>query len=62
MNTRYTKADLERFVSVQLEKLNAMHDLWSIMKVQNELINNVNKKLKEEILDFKIKTYSKNLK
>ncbi len=59
MSTRYTKADLERIVSVQLENLNAMHDLLSIMKVQNELIHNANKKLKEEILDFKVKTYSK---
>lgn len=62
MSTRYTKADLERIVSVQLENLNAMHDLLSIMKVQNELIHNANKKLKEEIMDFKVKTYSKNLK
>lgn len=62
MSTRYTKADLERIVSVQLENLNAIHDLLSIMKVQNELIHNANKKLKEEILDFKVKTYSKNLK
>jgi hypothetical protein len=59
MSTRYTKADLERIVSVQLENLNAMHDLLSIMKVQNELIHNANKKLKEEILDFKVKSYSK---
>jgi hypothetical protein len=60
MRTQYTKADLERIVSVQLENLNAMHDLLSIMKVQNELIHNANKKLKEEILDFKVKSYSKN--
>jgi N-acetylglutamate synthase-like GNAT family acetyltransferase len=59
MNTRYTKADLERIVSVQLENLNAIHDLLSIMKVQNELIHNANKKLKEEISDFKTKVYSK---
>lgn len=62
MSTRYTKADLERIVSVQLENLNAMHDLLSIMKVQNELIHNANKKLKEEILDFKVKAYSRNVK
>lgn len=59
MSTRYTKSDLEKIVSVQLENLNAIHDLLSIMKVQNELINNANKKLKEEIMDFKVKTYSK---
>lgn len=45
----YTKADLEELVSCQLENLNAMHDLLSIMKVQNELLHNTNKKLKEEI-------------
>ena len=54
---RYTKADLERIVSVQLENLNAMHDLLSIMKVQNELIHNANKKLKDEISEFKQKQY-----
>jgi len=59
MRTRYTKADLEKIVLVQLENLNAMHDLLSIMKVQNELIHNANKKLKEEILDCKVKAYSK---
>lgn len=32
MSSRYTKADLEQIVSVQLENLNAMHDLHSIMK------------------------------
>jgi hypothetical protein len=54
---QYTKADLERIVTVQLENLNAMHDLLSIMKVQNELILNVNKKLKEEISEFKEKQF-----
>ncbi len=58
---RYTKADLEQVVSVQLENLNAIHDLLSIMKHQNELITNANKKLKDEIEDFKnkIKPYPK---
>lgn len=58
MNRRYTKSDLEEIVSVQLENLNAMHDLLSIMKLQNELLNNVNKKLKEEITDFKQQMYT----
>ena len=53
MSRRYTKADLERIVTVQLENLNAMHDLISIMKHQNELLNNANKKLKDEISGFK---------
>jgi N-acetylglutamate synthase-like GNAT family acetyltransferase len=57
MSRRYTKADLEEIVSVQLENLNAMHDLLSIMKHQNELLNNVNKKLKDEISDFKQRMY-----
>lgn len=30
-----------------------MHDLLSTMKVQNELRHNTNKKLKEEISEFK---------
>ena len=58
MNRRYTKSDLEEIVSVQLENLNAMHDLLSIMKLQNELLNGVNKKLKEEITDFKQQMYT----
>lgn len=55
---QYTKADLERIVAVQLENLNAMHDLLSIMKVQNELILNANKKLKDEISEFKEQYYA----
>lgn len=51
--SRYTKADLERIVSVQLENLDAIHDLLRIMKLQNELIENANKKLKDEVVDFK---------
>ncbi|BFP42466.1 hypothetical protein FGF1_33110 [Flavobacteriaceae bacterium GF1] len=54
---RYTKADLEQIVSVQLENLNAMHDLLRIMKTQNELLENANKKLSREISDFKMKCY-----
>jgi len=49
----YTKSDLERIVMVQLENLNAMHDLLSIMKVQNELIGKTNDKLKKEISGLK---------
>ena len=51
----YTKADLEQIVMTQLENLNAMHDLLSIMKIQNELLHNANKKLKDEITEFKEK-------
>jgi len=52
---RYTKSDLEQIVYTQLENLNAMHDLLNIMKVQNELLHNANKKLKDEISEFKEK-------
>ena len=48
---------LEEIVYTQLENLNAMHDLLSIMKHQNELITSVNKKLEEEISDYKRKLY-----
>lgn len=54
----YTKADLEQIVMTQLENLNAMHDLLSIMKVQNELLHNANKKLKDEISEFKEKHFA----
>ena len=57
MSRRYTKADLEALVSCQLENLNAMHDLLSIMKHQNQLLEKANKKLKDEISDFKQKMY-----
>lgn len=54
---KYTKADLEKIVFTQLENLNAMNDLLSIMKVQKELIQNANKKLRDEISEFKQKQY-----
>lgn len=57
MSNRYTKADLEQIVYSQLENLNAMHDLLNIMKVQNELLHNANKKLKDEISEFKEKQH-----
>ena len=59
MCRRYTKSDLEEIVSVQLENLNAMHDLLSIMKHQNKLLEKANKKLKDEVSDFKQKIYRK---
>ena len=57
MSIRYTKADLEQVVYTQLENLNAMHDLLSIMRHQNELLEKANKKLKDEVSDFKQKMY-----
>ena len=53
ISKRYTKADLEEIVYKQLENLNAMHDLLSIMKIQNDLIQNINQTLREEIGQFK---------
>ena len=58
MSMKYTKADFERIVMTQFENLNAMYDLLSIMKVENELLDNANKKLKDEVNDFKQKFYS----
>lgn len=55
--SRYTKAELEELVALQLENLNAIHDLIRIMKLQNELLENANKKLREEISDFKEKHF-----
>ncbi|MEM9389561.1 MAG: hypothetical protein AAGA02_03750 [Bacteroidota bacterium] len=54
---RYTKADLEQIVFTQLDNLNAVHDLLRIMKTQNELLENANKKLKDEVSDFKVRYY-----
>ncbi len=53
MSKRYTKADLEEIVYKQLDNLNAMHDLLRIMKVQNDLIQNINQTLRKEIGQFK---------
>ena len=53
MAKRYIKADLEEIVYKQLDNLNAMHDLLRIMKVQNDLIQNINQTLREEIGQFK---------
>lgn len=47
------KADLEEVVYTQLDNLNAIYDLLRVMKLQNELIENANKKLKDEIIDSK---------
>ncbi len=55
MSKRYTKADLEQIVYKQLDNLNAMHDLLRIMKIQNDLIQNINQTLREEIGQFKEK-------
>ncbi|WP_281234338.1 hypothetical protein [Flavobacterium gelatinilyticum] len=55
----YTKANLEQIVMMQLENLNAMNDLLAIMKLQNELLHNANKKLKDEIADFKESCFAK---
>ena len=52
-NRKYTKAQLEQVVYTQLDNLNAIHDLLRIMKLQNQLIESTNKKLKDEVLDFK---------
>ncbi|MEM9276668.1 MAG: hypothetical protein AAGA80_27570 [Cyanobacteria bacterium P01_F01_bin.143] len=54
---RYTKAELEEIVFTQLDNLNAVHDLLKIMKTQNELLENANKKLKDEVSDFKVRYY-----
>ncbi|MEM9855707.1 MAG: hypothetical protein AAF843_00020 [Bacteroidota bacterium] len=54
---RYTKADLEQIVFTQLENLDAVHDLLRIMKTQNELLEIANKKLEDEVSDFKVKYY-----
>jgi HEAT repeat protein len=57
MRRRYTKMTFEQIVYTQLENLNAMHDLLNIMKVQNELLHNANRKLKDEISEFKEKQH-----
>lgn len=49
----YTKSQLEALIFSQLENLNEMNDLISMMRHQNELLKRANKKLKEEITDFK---------
>lgn len=59
MKREYTKADLEELIYLQLENLNAVHDLIGIMKHQNELLEKANGNLKTEVLKFKKKLYRK---
>ena len=54
----YKKADLEKVVMAQLENLDAIHDLLRIMKIQNELLHKANKKLEEDLSEFKGKLLS----
>lgn len=54
----YTKAELECIIMLQMENLNAMNDLVSIIKKQNELMVIANKKLTEEITAFNKKHYT----
>lgn len=49
----YTKAQLEQIVFTQLENLDVMNDLLRITKLQNELLEKVSMKLKDEISEFK---------
>lgn len=53
MSKRYTKADLEELVYKQLENLDAMHDLLSIMKCQNDLTQKINQTLKRKLVKAK---------
>ncbi len=53
MKRKYTKADLEELVCLQVENLNAVHDLISILKHQNDLLEQVNGSFKTEVLRFK---------
>lgn len=58
MKRKYTKADLEELVCLQVESLNAVHDLIHIMKTQNDLLEQANGSFKTEVLRFK-KTINK---
>ena len=55
---RYTKEDLKQIVASQLKNLTTIHDLLCIVKVQNEILENANKKLCDEIAGHKQKRYS----
>lgn len=59
MKKKYKKADLEELIYLQLENLNAVHDLISILKHQNDLLEGVNGKLKDELLNFRQRAYGK---
>lgn len=52
MKKKYKKADLEELISLQLENLNGVHDLVSIMRYQNDLLEQVNGSFKTEVLRF----------
>ena len=59
MKERYTKEQLEQIIYYQLEHINALNDLVQAIKDQNELIEQVNKRLKKKLLNEKLKLYPK---
>ena len=49
MSEKHTKAYLKKMVNKQLEDLNAMHVLNKTIEIQNDLIQDIKKTLREEI-------------
>ncbi|TLU98850.1 hypothetical protein [Dyadobacter luticola] len=54
---KYTKADLEELVLLQLANLEAMNELVNTMRRQNSLIEKANIALKDDIEKFRKKQY-----
>lgn len=56
----YTKPQLERIIAVQLDHIDALQDLLSLVKEQNTLIAKVNERLRRELSDqAPVKPYPK---
>lgn len=48
MDRKYSQDEVNQLLSLQLENLNAMHELLRLMKLQNELLAQVSAKLYDE--------------
>ncbi|SDL97537.1 hypothetical protein [Siphonobacter aquaeclarae] len=56
----YTKPQLERIIAVQLEHIDSLQDLLSLVKEQNTLIAKVNERLRRKLSDqTPVKPYPK---
>jgi regulator of replication initiation timing len=56
----YTKPQLERIIAVQLEHIDALQDLLSLVKEQNTLIAKINERLRRKLSDqTPVKPYPK---
>ncbi len=59
MTKKYSKSELLKIIIKQQENINTMQEFLKLVTHQNEFLNNLNNKLKNEIVDLKHKRNSK---